>query len=109
MEDEDFKRAIIAEIIAKRSPMENTGFWLASAVFAFEEQCIDETQEFVAEAFLIDIDEHWFKESSREFPDDFVHAVGRAPICAIGDEITHEKLLKKYTKGEYAMVIEDNE
>jgi hypothetical protein len=105
MDDDDFKRAIIAEVLLKRSSMENTVFWFASAVFAFEEQDIDEMQQFVEEAFLIGIDEHWFEERSKEFPEDFVHAVRRAAICAIGNEITHEKLLEKCTKGEYTMVL----
>jgi hypothetical protein len=109
VDDVDFKLAVIADIIARTAELHSSGFWQESASYAFVFNSIREMQEFVAEAFLVNIDHEWFREHLDEFPDPFTREVGLAAIRALGKEKpTRKDLLKKYTKGTYEMEEEED-
>jgi hypothetical protein len=109
VEDADFKHAIVADIITKRSHVSSTGFGIESASAAFDLHDSSEMREFTAEAFLVNIDENWFTNGAAFFEPNFRHAVGHAAVRALGKEKpSHRALLEKYTKGTYEMEMEDD-
>ena len=110
LQDDEFKHAIIAEIVSEGDHLDNTGFGIRSVEYAFGEDIdILGMQNFITEAFLIGIDEDWFEVWSDEYLVNFVHALGRAALCAMGNRPELGSLLEKYTKGEYMIEKEAEE
>ena len=80
--------------------MNYTGFWQESLYISHEGYFMDEIRQFVAEAFLIGIEEDWYDTWGHELDQNFHGDLERAAIRAISNEPTHKALLEKYTDGE---------
>jgi hypothetical protein len=110
MEDVDLKHAVVADIIARGSDSESTGFGLDTVDTAFSEHKFPEMREFIVEGFLININEGLVHSDALDWYKDFTKALGRAALRAVGKEKpTHEALLEKYTNGKYKIVTKDDD
>jgi hypothetical protein len=107
-DDSKCRSAIVAKYFQVTPRGDCAGFWIESAVYAFEEQESELMRAFVTDAFLANIGSDWFELHAANFPENFVFAMGTAALRAITKCPTRKQVLQRYTRDDYE-VLEDSE